>query len=213
MHLGLFPTAFARQILENSDAVPISVLPKSTKGKTMKDPEVARLRRLRVEALRVREIARVLGSARWASEDSLLSRSACASWRLARVVSGRLKAHPYLRYQKEAGIGSLVRHRLAAVYLGLTQADRVSGLKRFESELRSLEKQLDDTRALSWSSNFSDTLGRSQYEISSLLEDLGQVTGSSPASPERLPKRAPRSESLVGNLTAGVQEDWPYLAF
>jgi hypothetical protein len=176
----------------------------------MIDPEVARLRRLRGEALRVREIARALGSTRWAANDSLLSRSACSGWRLARVVSGRLNAHPYLRYQKGVGLGSLLRNRLAASYLGLTRKDRISGLKHFESELRSLERQLDDTRALSWSSDFSDSLARSQYEISSLLEDLAQVTGSPSA--ERFPERAPRTESLVGNLASRVQGDWPYLA-
>ncbi len=110
-------------------------------------------------------------------------------------------------------MGSLVRNRLAAAYAGLIHADRLSGLKHFESQLRTLEKRLDDTRALSWSSDFSDTLGRSQYEIGSLLEDLAQVTGSRVTPAERLPKRAPRGESLVGNLASTVQGDWPYLAF
>lgn len=178
----------------------------------MIDPEVARLRRLRDEALRVREIALALGS-RPSPSDSLFTRSACASWRLARVVSGRLKAHPYLRYQKDAGLVTLLRNRLAALFTAMTRTDPVSGLTHFEAELRALQGHLDDTRALIWSSDFSDTLGRSQYEISSLLEDIGQVTGSESVPVDRLPKRAPRTEELVGSLASSVPADWPYLAF
>jgi len=107
----------------------------------------------------------------------------------------------------------MVRNRLAATYAGLTHSDRLSGLRHFETELQTLDKHLGDTRALSWSSDFSDTLGRSQYEIGSLLEDLARVTGSRTPAPERLAKRAPRGESLVGNLASTVQGDWPYLAF
>ena len=77
----------------------------------MIDPEVARLRRLRGEALLVREIARMFESSQWAANESLLDRSACASWRIARVVSGRLRGHPYAEYQKDAGAASRVAAR------------------------------------------------------------------------------------------------------
>jgi hypothetical protein len=179
----------------------------------MTDPEVARLRRLRGEALRVRSIARALGSTRWATDDALLSRGACASWRIARVVSGRLKAHPYLRYQKGLSFGALVHNRLVASYLAMVNKDRVQGLKEYESQLHSLARQLDDTRVLSWSSDFSDALGRSQYEIRSILEDLAPVTKSALPAFERLPKRAPRTDRLVGELAQTIEGDWPYLAF
>jgi hypothetical protein len=212
-HIGVSPTAFTLKILENSDAVPVSVLRRSTKGKTMNDSEVARLRRLRGEALRVREIARAFGSTASAADGSLLSRGACASWRIARVVSGRLKAHPYLRYQRGVGLGSLLRHRTTAAYLALVHRDRAQGLKNYESQLQALARHLDDTRALIWSSDFSDTLGRSQYEIRSLLEDLARVTHSAPPAAERVPKRAPRGEALVGELAQTIDGDWPYLAF
>jgi hypothetical protein len=173
----------------------------------MIDPEVARLRRLRGEALRVREIARALGST--AETNDLLTRGAFASWRLARIVSGRLKAHPYLRYQRGVGLGSIVANRLFACVLAATTRDRVQALKRYESQLQALVRHLDDTRALSWSSDFSDTLGRSLYEFQSLLEDLAQVTESGVGSP----MRAARTDNLVGGLARGVEGDWPYLAF
>ena len=176
----------------------------------MIDSEVARLRRLRVEALQVREIARGFTCAAWATDDSLLWRGACASWRIARVVSGRLKAHPYLRYQKDVGMSSLVRHRLVASYLALARDNPVKGFREYESRLRTLARHLDDTRALSWSSDFSDALGRSQYELGSILQDLAQITQT--AAPT-LSKRVPRTESLVGELARPIEGDWPYLAF
>jgi hypothetical protein len=178
----------------------------------MIDPEVARLRRLRGEALRVRAIARALGAARWATNDTFLSRGACASWRVARIVSGKLKAHPYLRYQKDASAGVHVRNRLAAWYLALVCKDRIHALKEYESRLCALVRQLEDTRALAWSSDFSDSLGRAVYDISSLLDDLGPVTQSA-ATRQRLPVRAPRGEQLVDNLGSAIPGDWPYLAF
>jgi hypothetical protein len=179
----------------------------------MTDPEVARLRRLRGEALRVREVARALGSTQWAKNDSLLERGACASWRIARVVSGKLKAHPYLRYQRDESVGALVRNRVLATAMALTARDRARGLKLYETELLGLTRQLDDARALTWSTDFSDTLGRSLAEIKSLQQALAAETHTAPAQ-ERVPVREPRhAERLVGELTETIEGDWPYLAF
>jgi len=184
----------------------------------MIDPEVARLRRLRREALRVREVARALGSTQLA--DELLARGARTSWRIARVVSGRLKAHPYLRYQKGVGIGSIIGNRLFASFLAMFTKDPVRALKRFESQVHALIRHLDDTRALGWSSDFSDTLGRCEYQLQSLLEDVAQITKSTVPAAERLARRANRTDSLVGEpdrlvgeLARTVEGDWPYLAF
>jgi len=176
----------------------------------MNDPEVARLRRLRSDALRVREIALAFGSTQFAQER-LLERGACTAWRIARVVSGKLTAHPYVRYQKGASLGSLIAHRLFAAFLAATTHGRQHGLRRYEAQVRALVRRLDDTRALIWSSDFSDTLGRAQYELESLLEDLAPLTGTEALAP-RLPKRAPHGESLVGDL-GRIEGDWPYLAF
>jgi hypothetical protein len=179
----------------------------------MTDPEVARLRRLRSEALRIREVARALGSTQWADDSlarDLLGRGACAGWRIARVVSGKLNAHPYLRYQRGLGLGSIVANHLSASFLAVSARNRVQALRRFESQLQVLVRHLDDTRALSWSSDFSDTLGRSQHEVQSLLEDLAQVTET--GVPTGLPKRATRTDDL-GGLAQSVEGDWPYLAF
>jgi len=76
---------------------------------------------------------------------------------------------------------------------------------------------------LTWSTDFSDTLGRSQTEIKSLLGTLavelhGAETQSVPLA-TRQPVRtvraqnAPRPDDLVGELAKGFEGDWPYLAF
>jgi hypothetical protein len=182
----------------------------------MIDPEVARLRRLRDEALRVREIARRLGALQWAKNDTLLARGAGAGWRIARIVSGKLIAHPYLRYQKGAGLGSLISNRVQAAYLGFVCKHRLQGLKAFEAQLQPLLRQLGDARALTWSTEFSDTLGRLQSEIKSLIDGIALETrGEIPV--ERIPVRVvegrARADRLVGELAETFEGDWPYLAF
>jgi hypothetical protein len=192
----------------------------------MIDPEVARLRRLRDEALRVRQIARRLGAARWGNNDPLLNRGACASWRLVRVVTGKLIEHPYLRYQQGPGLGTLLGNRLAAEWIAVTRKERSRGLNALAFELQSLSRQLDDARALTWSTDFSDALGRSRSEISSLLHALANQTAAETQAatethdvavePRLRPARAegaPRTDSLVGGLAQRLEGDWPYLAF
>jgi hypothetical protein len=174
-------------------------------------------------ALRVREIARRLGAARWGIDEPLLARGACASWRIARVVTGKLMEQPYLRYQQSAGVGSLIGNRLAAEWIALVSKDRPSGLKAYAFELQSLLRQLDDVRALTWSIEFSDALGRSQSEIKTLLRTLaGEIQGAETESlplATRLPVRAgrtesaPRTDRLAGEIAKGFEADWPYLAF
>jgi hypothetical protein len=177
----------------------------------MIDPEVARLRRLRSEALLVREIARTFESSQRAANESLLDRSACASWRIARVVSGRLKGHPYSKYQKDADVAVRVRNRLQAYYLALTNKNRVRALRVLETHVNALGRRLDDAIALAWSSDFSEALSRSQLEIKTLGAAFAQETGSDQI-PEHAVIRPSRPEPMVGDLGA-LDGDWPYLAF
>lgn len=178
----------------------------------MNDPEVARLRRLRGVALRVREIARALGSAPWAKDDGLFLRGAGASWRLARVISGKLHGHPYVRYQKGAGLGMIVANRVVATLLSAVCRTRPAGVKAYEARLTNLVRQLEDARALTWSTEFSDTLGRSLAELRSLIAEVGAQTQSG-AAIGRMPSRAPQTDRLVGELAQTIDGDWPYLAF
>ena len=190
------------------------VLPGKDKGEyKMIDPEVARLRRLRSSALRVRAMARSLGTTRFALHDPLFARGACSSWRIARVVSGRLKAHPYLRFQKRASVLSLMRNSVLAGFAALCARNRRQALLAYESQLRQLMRQLDDARALTWSTELSDTFGRSQIEIKSLMAALAHETHS-PMDSARVPKRGSEATaSRVGDLASPMAGDWPYLAF
>jgi hypothetical protein len=178
----------------------------------MIDPEVARLRRLRDEALRVREIARTFESSQWAASESLLDRTACASWRIARVVSGRLRGHPYVEFQKDASAASRAGHRLHAYYLALTHKNRPQGLNVLEAHLNTLGRRLDDAIALAWSSDFSAALSRCQVEIRTLTQALACETRSDGAQVRPVVRATQPSDASMGELGAALEGDWPYLA-
>jgi hypothetical protein len=178
----------------------------------MIDPEVARLRRLRSGALLVREIARTFESSQWAANESLLDRSACASWRIARVISGRLRGHPYAEYQKDAGAATRAANRLHASCLALINKGRLSALKVLEAHVAALARQLEDCISLAWSSDFSEALARSQFEIKAVTAALALETLNGGVE-ERPAPRPSRSEGMVGELGAALEGDWPYLAF
>jgi hypothetical protein len=177
----------------------------------MIDPEVARLRRLRAAALRVREVGRQLGSSRWAHDDVRFARGAGAAWRIARVASGRLAAHPYVRYQEGATLTELVRNRLAAGGLSMISKDLASGLRAFEAELGGLARVLEDVRALTWSTDFSDTLGRSLAELKTLIAETAVESRSDTATERPAMLAAAHGEGL--SLDESISGDWPYLAF
>jgi len=144
----------------------------------------------------------------------LLNRGRCAAWRVARTVSGRLRAHPYASYQRDAGIGVVVANSLAAANAALGVKTRHQGLLRFEAYLRSLARELSDVRALTSASDLNDSFARSQIEIRALLSALTYETRGLYE-----PPRAQLSEaSVMAPVTdAGraitVDSDWPYLAF
>src|SRR5271165_4116909 len=69
----------------------------------MNDPEVVRLRRLRQTALRMRALAFAFSVTRMGKQDPSFQRVAQASWRVARAVTGRLRSHPYVSYQRDPG--------------------------------------------------------------------------------------------------------------
>jgi hypothetical protein len=167
----------------------------------MINKEVERLRRLRATALRVRTVARALDPC-----DALLNRGKCIAWRVARTASGRLRAHPYSRFQKDPGIGVAVANGLAAASAALGVKSRHHGLLRFEAHLRSLARELSDVRALTCASDLNESFGRSQIEIRALLAALAYEIGG-----DRIPEASVISP--VHGAAASVDSDWPYLAF
>jgi hypothetical protein len=165
----------------------------------MIDSEVIRLRQLRASALRVRAIARALAR-RFPTNDAVLNRGACTAWRIARTVSGRLRAHPFLRYQQDASLSVLISNSLAATAASLRVSNRHAALALFSGELRMLARELADARALTWVTDLSDAFGRSQAEIQSLSSALGFEAQVSVPQHSRL------------RTHASAEADWPYLA-
>jgi len=145
--------------------------------------------------------------------DSLLDRAGCAAWRVARTVSGRLRAHPYERFQKDAGTGVVVRNSIVAALAALGTKTPRQALVNLEGRLRQLARELDRARALTWAADLSDSFGRSQIEIRSLLAELEyeartQVTRTHAAiAPSMTPVGANAAE-----YAATADTDWPYLA-
>jgi hypothetical protein len=174
----------------------------------MIDAEVTRLRRLRIKALNARALAARLQSS--TSRQPVFSRSAGCCWQIARVVSGRLKAHPYLNYQRAPGELSRLYAGLRASLKGGAAQYGQRSFRALSDELQSVARELDDARALTWSADLSDTFGRSQAQLRGLLAEAEagarKEAGSHNDSVADAPSEAVEEDS---NLTG----DWPYLAF
>lgn len=169
----------------------------------MSDAEVERLRRLRGVALQVRAVATALGHGESMAADPWLRRARFAAWRVARVTSGRLRAHPYACFQQDAGVGVILWNSIIAAIAALGVRTRKQALMSLTGQLRRLVREVDVTRALTWAADLSDALGRSQHELRGLLDELEGVT------------RTDREPAVANTLSPGaaaIEGDWPYLA-
>lgn len=167
----------------------------------MNDSEIVRLRHLRASALKLRALADVLSGDRAATGGPLLSLVGCAAWRLIRTVSGRLRAHPFADFQKDASAVAIVRYGLMAKVSVFWVGGRLSASMRLEKHLKALERELDDVRALTWAADLNDALGRSQKEFRCLVNAIRQ---------------AARGNSGVSSVALSVcaratGDDWPFL--
>jgi hypothetical protein len=177
----------------------------------MIDTEVVRLQRLRNTALRARAIAMALIAAP-ATHSSVMSHSAAACWRIARVITGTLRAHPYLGYQRGPSHVRGTYDRLTASVLGALARNRGRSLQLLSGELEHVVRELDDARALTLSTELSDTLGRSQAQIRGLIAEID--SGARSKSGARLTAaRMDVRAGVVREDTGGVAANWPYLAF
>jgi len=179
----------------------------------MNDPEVLRLRELRNTALKARAIAAALRSAETCSARAgTLSSSAAACWRIARVITGRLRAHPYPNYQQGPSQLRGACHRVSARMLATIASHRGRSLQTLSRELRRVVGELDDARALTWSAELSDTFGRSQTQIRGLIQELdARARNEAGSLREAAVRIEARAEARQGD--AGGTANWPYLAF
>jgi len=177
----------------------------------MIDIEVTRLRRLRNTVLRARAVAATLDldSAR---RDSVFSRGAVSCWQIARVITGLLRGHPYLSYQRgPSGLRGLYDRVSAGLQGGIARS-RGRSLQAFSNELRRVARELDDARALTLSSDLSDTLGRSQTRIRGLIKELDAGARSEAGSRHETAPRVETRTGAVRNDSGSVAGNWPYLA-
>jgi hypothetical protein len=184
----------------------------------MIDAEVARLRRLRNTALRARAVAAALNSdsAGGSARDSAFSRSAANCWRIARVITGWLRAHPYLSYQREPSELRRLYNRASGSLLGTIARYRGRTHQVFADELRRVARELDDARALTWSPDLSDSLGRSQMQMRRLMMEVDEGAGNEDGlRDDRGSRPAVRLEIRTGadrSAAGEVPGNWPYLA-
>jgi hypothetical protein len=118
--------------------------------------------------------------------------------------------HPYARFQEDPGLGVVFKNSFVAATAGLrARRSRRQALLSLEGHLTRLARQLDDARALTLAPDLSDSLGRLQIEIRSVvLTTLEQRTA--------LEREAPGGRAPVvarPSYAATAEEDWPYLAF
>jgi hypothetical protein len=178
----------------------------------MIDTEVIRLRRLRNSALRARALAAALDCDP-VGRDSVFSASAQICWRIARLMSGRLRAHPYLSYQRGPSEVRAAYHRISASLLGAIARYRGRYRHAYAAELRHLARELDDTRALTWCAELSDALGRLQPQIRRLLDELDCGALEKAGVRHESASRAGARADAVRDGAGSVAGDWPYLAF
>jgi hypothetical protein len=180
----------------------------------MIDAEVIRLRRLRNSALRARAIAAALDSdSDPAGRGSVFSASSQICWRIARLITGRLRAHPYLSYQRGPSEVRAVVHRVNAALVRAIARYRGRQRQIYGEELRHVARELDDVRALTWSADLSDTLGRLQLQIRRLLTELeAGALAEAGVRLETAPRAGARADA-VRDEAASVAGNWPYLAF
>jgi len=177
----------------------------------MIDAEVMRLRRLRNTVLRARAMARVLDS-HSGRRNSAFSRSAVDCWRVACVITGKLRAHPYLAYQRGPGDLRTIYNHIAAALLGGLAHRRGRECRTFAVELQRVSRELDDVRALTWSSELSDTLGRAQIHIRRLVVEA-EIAARKEGGPSYRPARMGAPVMADGrDDSSRAAGHWPYLA-
>jgi hypothetical protein len=78
--------------------------------------------------------------------------------------------------------------------------------------LQRVARELDDARALTWSSDLSDTLGRSQIEIRTLIKELDADARNEAGSRQETVARIVTRTGNGRDVAGGVGVNWPYLA-
>src|SRR4029077_11578769 len=125
--------------------------------------------------------------------------SAVACWTVARIVTGRLRAHPYLSYQEDPSRLRGALDRLAASLLAPSARRGNRALGVYGAQLRAFAREVDDVRALTWSPDLSDALGRMQIQIRRLTREL-EIRARVETGATELPRVAATGAETAGSL-------------
>ncbi len=178
----------------------------------MIDAEVLRLRKLRNVALRARALAKNLDSDS-AEGQTVFTKSAVACWTIARIASGRLRAHPYLSYQQDPSPLRILADGVTASLAALNARRQNRRVFVCAQQLQAVVREVDDVRALTWSPELSDALGRMQIQMRRLANELHLCAldehGVAAMPRVKVMARAEATDSLQ-EMTA--DNAWPYLA-
>ena len=185
----------------------------------MIDAEVLRLRKLRSVALRVRALAKILDSDSAVGQSlsegrSVFARSAVLCWTVARIASGRLRAHPYLSYQQGPSRLQDLADRVGASLTALNARRRKLRVSVFAQQLQTVAREVDDVRALTWSPELSDALGRMQIQIRRLAGELDRAALGEAGAAAMLPRAKHLARAETSNSPEEIAADsgWPFLA-
>jgi hypothetical protein len=178
----------------------------------MIDAEVGRLRKLRNAALRARALARALESD--SIDHCVFAKSAVTCWTISRIATGRLRAHPYLSYQQGPRQIREFTDRAIASIAAFTARRQNRRYSVYAPEFQSLAREVADVRALTWSADLSDALGRAQLQLRGLAKqlDAGAEHEVGAVSMPRIKTivRAEASDRALEDLA--TETNWPYLA-
>jgi hypothetical protein len=181
----------------------------------MIDAEVLRLRKLRGLALRTRALAKILDTDCPASapqEQSIFARSAIICWTIARITSGRLRAHPYLSYQQGPSPLDDLADAVIASLVALNARRRNRRSSVYAQQLQSVARQLNDVRALTMSPELSDALGRMQIQMRRVTNEL-EGAALSETGVVLLPRVKAVAAADSGSALNEIGDtSWPYLA-
>jgi hypothetical protein len=176
----------------------------------MIDAEVLRLRKMRNVALRARALAKSLDSDS-GEGNSVFARSALICWTIARIASGRLRAHPYLSYQRGPSRLRELTDNLLASFIALNARRQNRCLSVCAQQLQTVGREVDDVRSLTWSPDLSDVLGRMQTQMSRLAIELDRGALGETGAP-LMPHAKAGAETSARLDDIATDNSWPYLA-
>jgi hypothetical protein len=133
-------------------------------------------------------------------------------WTIARIATGRLRAHPYLPYQKGPGSTGRAADLMFGAWSAFAARRRNRSFDTYALQFESLARAVDDARALTWAPDLSDALGRMQLRMHRLANELDAAARAECGA--RTPSR--HRTQMQAATDAGLDEisenNWPYLA-